>query len=169
MYSSVVAEAIFGGDMGATMVDAIFTKGREETAGTSSAVEVFSGPSRRESRETMAEMQNDVLSKLFESIEMASMSLSDKKHGEPGIREEDGTAEEWETLTNEIVLLEDIRHEIKVAEHHTGVPGATDPLKTLFQAYDRRIKECEEKLDRLLAGYRNRSASCGLFADYYDR
>jgi hypothetical protein len=42
-----------------------------------------------------------------------------------------------------------------------------DELQSLLEAYDRKIGDCEDRLDRFLEPYRKSTRSCGLLADYY--
>ena len=74
-----------------------------------------------------------------------------------------------ERLTNKIIQLERLRQTVvQLLAQHSGVPEASqDLLQLLLEGYDNKIREREQKLDRLLEPNRRRFARCGILADYF--
>ena len=74
-----------------------------------------------------------------------------------------------EKLTNEIMRLEKLRQSVAKlrAQHNADAGTSKDVLQSLLEAYDRKIRDCEDRLDRSLDRYRKSSSSCGILADYY--
>lgn len=134
----------------------------------SSLLEISLDGKTRRSLEAIAEMEGEILSELVTSMLAASMSpaADDSSHGE-----EEEIGDEWEKLTNEILRLESIlRKVIQLSGEQTeALSHPTEHLQRLVEDHDRKITECEEKLENLMAMCRRRSPVCGILADYYDR
>ena len=74
-----------------------------------------------------------------------------------------------EKLTNEIMRLEKLRQSVAQlhAQHNEDAGTLKHLLQSLLEAYDRKIRDCEDRLDRSLERYRKSTPSCGILADYY--
>lgn len=74
-----------------------------------------------------------------------------------------------EKLTNEIIRLENLRQSIAHlrAQHSDDAGTSKEILQILLEAYDRKIRDCEDQLDRSLERYRKSTTSCGILVDYY--
>ena len=100
----------------------------------------------------------------------ATMALAAEDHNDPALGEEE-IGDEWEKLTNEILRLENIRGKViqLSAGQAEALSSSTERMQHLVEAHDQKIRECEEKLENLVARYRKRSPVCGILADDYDR
>ena len=124
-----------------------------------------------ETLEAVAQANGQTVSELAESILMVYVALTqDKDQDGLACGGENEIGDEWEKLTNELLRLESIRPGVvQLAGDQRKFRNTADPLLSLLEVHDQKIRECEDKLENLTARRRNQSAFCGLIADYYDR
>ncbi len=117
--------------------------------------------------ETIADMEGKILSELAASMLAASKAHTGEEDDDPSPDEDDEIGDEWDKLTDEILRLESIRRKIiqLAAEETQGLSNSTEHLQRLFKANDRKIRSCEEELEKLMARCKKRSPVCGISAD----
>lgn len=121
--------------------------------------------------ESIAEANQWIFSSLLEAFFQDRDEDDEEEEGEDDVVPADSprVAAGCEKLTSEIIRLERLRQSVaQLLAQHTGVPEAPRVLlQLLLEAYDRKIRDCEDELDRLLEPNRRHSARCGILADYF--
>ena len=136
-----------------------------------SIIEVSVAKKTRAGLEVIAKTNRKVIAKLFESLLFAaSIAQTSKFNDDHCLEDEEEMAEEWKKLTDEIIRLEDIRRKaVQAAALQSDAPDdSATCLRRLVEVHDQMIRNCEEKLDRLLSRDKLRSGS-GISSDHYDR
>ena len=136
-----------------------------------SIIEFSVAEETRAGLEVIAKIPGKVLAMLFESLLFAaSIAQTSKYDDDHCLEDEEGIADEWGKLTDEIIRLEDMRRKaIQAAALQCDAPDdSASWLQRLVEVHDQMIRNCEEQLERLLSKYKLRSGS-GISADHYDR
>lgn len=102
-----------------------------------------------------------VRAKLFESL-LISASIAQSTDDSP--EHERDRAEEWKSLTDEIIRLEEVRRQLVVSDNGKDDRN-TGSLEQLVRVHE-AIRDCEVKLDRLLMKQQQPSTVCGLSDDH---
>ena len=148
--------------------------GLERNRSESSSAPSASAPEVTESvSEAIADANQQIFSNLLEAL----LQDPDEDENEEAESPDDVAPVEnapiavggCEKLTNEIMRLEKLRQSVAqlYAQHNEDAGTPKDILQSLLEAYDRKIRDCEDRLDRSLDRYRKSVPSCGILVDYY--
>ena len=145
-----------------------------ETNSSTSSFSIFSSASQEAAEadiEAITETNHRIFSSLLEAFFLDRDEDDEEEEGEDDVAPEGSSsiAAGCEKLTNKIMQLERLRQTVaQLLAQHTGVPETSRVLlQLLLEAYDRKIRDCEDELDRLLEPNRRRFALCGILADYF--
>jgi hypothetical protein len=136
----------------------------------SSFLEIPRDGETRRSLEEIAQIEGKLLLELEESLLATSGEPAGEAHGDPAVGDDEEIGERWAKLTNEILRLECRRCECirLLAERAEGLTNPAEHLQCLLEilaSHDRKVRQCEDQLEDLMARRRKRSPVCGVLTD----